>query len=876
MASMDVQSSLGEGENPQQSTSQYSTLRDDASDLSALNPENLSNPTATARSFGESSHIDPSMLKTLVPTKTKFCPVTTKPYWSLVEYPVREAILKILSDDLKSFQQACYKLELFSNEVREILERRKKLHPNSFLLKEESIAYGCKYLESRDLEEYSDCLRKYGRRAKYWPLDINLSDLQLDDLPKSMKYMEPTVRFFPHVYQDSQAGEVQNSATGRAFSLSTDSIAISASIIKTVSGRFFSTIDSFRLPAGVVVISPNGTKQLTESGTYTITNPPFPAFTEAHQFIICNNAVTCSMTPMANFPGSQNPTLGRKELLPSPILYSKDGSDSRLNVNSKKSFFDDMISDRTGVVERALADNLLPHDPPDNDDRPAQFISDLLLQPRKDATCLIPGTEDETTRDLTLKGYAALLHMYLPEGYSVVSPSGYRMNFDTPHTSEKDGKSPPGSGGEYIVVPLDHAVHANNYRGVRRAKSDVAWVEFNEPSVVFRDGKMFPRFVGTGLHRLFTRNGELVVSCAGGEYDLAKALRNPDPHPLFTVKSIPIDAHKIALDESVASSSTHAYASEYFVQGEGKEIKEEDEKNSYYGPPGPSCPTASALMAALQDRKRKPTDDVTKLPQKAPRSGLPIRPLVQSETQPLTQEKKGLQAIKPKPLVEPQVQARCEPKIKQENKPQLLARLKTRPMAKKQPRFPGLTAENAAGLIGSAPLQQSVIAAQPVAAIQGGPLPHPQEEAKAQPEVKKKNVVRIVLTKKKTAAAPATPAGQSGLVPSPNAPIQQTPTVNPQAQVQAQTQAQQPVAPQPGPRRRGRPRKIVAAPAEPRNEQSIGVSSTPAAAGAVLPIAPQPRRQTGSSSSQSNPRRRTSVRGRRSSHRSGGQEDANA
>ncbi|KAK6957920.1 hypothetical protein Daesc_000710 [Daldinia eschscholtzii] len=873
---MDEQSSLDEGENPQQSTSQYSTLRDDASDLSALNPENLSSPTATAKSFNESSHIDPSMLKALVPTKTRFCPVTTKPYWSLIEYPVKEAILKIISDDLKSFQQACYKLELFSNEVREILERRKKLHPTSFLLKEELLAYGCKYLESRDLEEYLDLLKKYGRRAKYWPLDINLSDLQLDDLPKSMKYVEPTVRFFPHVYQGSQAGELQNSATGCAFSLSTDSIAISASIIKTVSGRFFSTIDSFRLPAGVVVISPKGTKQLAESGTYTIINPPFPAFTEAHQFIICNNAVTCSMAPMANFPGSQNPTLGRKELLPSPILYSKDGSDSRSNVNSKKSFFDDMISDRTGVIDRALADNLLPHDPPGDDDRPAQFISDLLLQPRKDATCLVFGTEDEITRDLTLNGYSALLHMYLPEGYSVVSPSGYRMNFDTPHMSEKDGKSPPGSGGEYIVVPLDHAVHANNYRAVRRAKSDVAWVKFDEPMVVFRDGKMLPRFVGTGLHRLFTRNGELIVSCAGGEYDLAKALRNPDPHPLFTVKSIPIDDHEIALGESAASSSTRTYIGEYIVQDEEKEIKEEDKKNSYYGPPGPSCPTASALMATLQDRKRKPTDDVIKLPQKAPRPGLPIRPLVQSETQPLTQEKKGLQVIKPKPLLEPQVQDHREPKIKQENKPQLLARLKTRPMAKKQPRFPGLTAENAPGLIGSAPLQQSTIAAQPVAATQGGPLSHPQEEAKAQPEVKKKNVVRIVLTNKKTAAAPATPAGQSGLVQGPNAPPQQTPTVNPQAQVQAQaqTQTQQPAAPQPGPRRRGRPRKIVATPAEPRNEQSVGASGTPAAGGAVLSIAPQPQRQTGTSSSETNPGRRTSVRGRRSSRQSGGQEDS--
>ncbi|KAI1798835.1 hypothetical protein F4811DRAFT_569121 [Daldinia bambusicola] len=849
--SMDWQSRLcitgDDGENKEDDT-QPSTPRsgkqgDNASEVFVLHPEYLRHFNGIARSSGEPSCIDPSMLKVTTPTKTRLVPLTSKPYWSLLDHTVREAILKILSDDLGSLQDACYKLELFSNEVREIIQRRQKLFPNSFVLKEESIAHGCRYLFSRGLGEYSGSLREYGREIHEWPLEINISDLRLDAIPKSMKYIEPTVEFLPHGRQDSQARVIQNSGGERFFSLSTDSVAISASVIKAKGGRLFSTVNSFRLPAGVVVISPQGTKQLQEGGTYTVINPPLPECKESHQFIICDNAVKLPKSPKADFPSS--------------------------------SFFDDTISHCTRVVERAVVDNLVPRRPTVNDIDFAYFLPELLLQPRQDAMCLLPATEDPTIRELNQQGYGALLQIYLPPGYLVISPSGRKMNLDTAHINEQDGESPPGRGGEYIFVPSDHTIHPNRYRETTRAKSDVAWIVFNERMAVFRDGKMLPRLVGNGLHRLSTRNGELVVSCAKGEYDLVKALRNPDPSPIFRVQSLPIHAPGIAPNQHMANPPFRNDNSLYAASGD-EEIEEENEEHSSYATPSAA---ASMLTRASQDRKRKEPHDAIELPQSVSKPGPQAYPAARPKTQSTTQEETNSQTFKPTPALEPQPRALPEPELRRESEAQQMARLKAELLAPKKPRFPDLTTENAEEPIQNAQQrrQQFSSAVAPAAATRQEQVSlYSQDAPRAQPKEKKK-AVRIVLVNKKTASpAPAAPQEQSGYLQIPGVATQRASTGNSEAQVQAQAQAQAQAqtqhlaAPQPGRRPRGRPRTRVVPAAEPRGQQPAGASSMPAPGNNALLAAPQANRpQTAIPPPQTNSRRGGSFAGGRSSRPSG-------
>ncbi|KAI1470876.1 uncharacterized protein F4812DRAFT_281820 [Daldinia caldariorum] len=804
---------------------------DDDSDVFVFYPEYLRHFTGYSRSSGETLCIDPPMLKALAPTKTRLVPITANPYWSLIDHTVREAILKVLSDDLGSLQDACYKLELFVSEVREILERRQKLFANSFALKEESIAYGCRFLFSRGLGGYSESLREYGRHVHEWPLAINLSDLRLDALPKCMKYIEPTVEFLPHGRHDSQARVTQNPGTERFFSLSTESVAISARVNKTMGGRLFSTVNSFRLPAGVVVISPQGTKQLGEGGTYTVINPPLPESYVLHQFVICDNAVKLPKSPKTDF---------------------------------QSSFFDDTISHRTRVVERAVVDNLVPRRPTATDADFAHFLPELLLQPRKDALCLQPATEDLAMRGLNQQGYSALLQIHLPPGYLIISPSGCKMNLDIAPINERDGDSSPGHGGEYIFVPPEHAIDPSRYREITRAKSDIAWIVFNERMAVFRDGKMFPRLVGNGLHRLSTRNGELVVSCADGEYDLAKALRNPDPSPMFRVQSLPTSASGTAPNQSMANPPSRNNDHGPSAGGDGEIEKENGENNSYATP----STAASALTGASQDRKRKTPHDVIELPQNVSNPGLQVHPPARPKTQSTTQEEANSQAFKPKPFLELLPQALSEPELRNENEAQPMAQLEAQPMAVKKPRLSDLMAENAEELIGSAQQQQSTTAPPPAPATQEKEaLPHPQDEAKAQPEEKKKKLVRIVLVNKKT-AAPAAPQEQSGFMQDSGATTQQTPTGVPEAQPQTQHLAE----PQPERRKRGRPRGRGARPAVPRGGHSAGGSSTHTSGGDVSLGAPQANSpQTETAPPRTDSRRGGSRSSRPSSRPSGGQ-----
>ncbi|KAI1658385.1 hypothetical protein F4813DRAFT_395743 [Daldinia decipiens] len=880
----DGRAGLAAQEHSQQSISQSYVPGDNTSNIPILDPHNFSNLTLDARLPGQPSHVSLSMLEALVPTKTVFFPVSSTPYWSLVEFSVKEVILRVLSDSLGSFQEACRTLELFSNEVREFLRKRNNSEPASHTLNEESVAYGCKYLHSRGLEKYSEPLKEYARRINDWPLDIDFSDLKLELLPESLEYKEPTVEFLPDQHQDSHARRFQNSTAKRVLSLSTESIAISVKIMKAAFSdtcKFFSTVESFRLPAGVVVVSPEGIKKLLEGGKYTIINPPFPAFSELHQFIICDNSPKHPTSLMADFPTSQNSThLGHEGTRQPSRPYSTDSSDSRLHTYSNTSFFDDAISYRTRVVERALEDNLILRSSLADNTSSISLHPKLLLQPRKDAKCLLPGTGDREARELHQKGHRALLHFYLPAGYSVISPSGYKMNFDTPHTRESDGESLPGRGGEYIVVPPEHAVHADNYRRVNLATSDIAWINFKESVVVFRDGKMLPRTVGTGLHRLSIRNGGLRITCEDGEYDLTKALRNPDPHSLFTIKSVPIYTVKNASKQAVANPPTRNDATQYTAQN-NIEMEEDDENSSY----GPSNTATSALIGASQDRKRKqPYDAIEELPQKIPKTGPRVYPLAQSETPETRETREGnTQIITPTPPKEPQLQVQPKPKFRYENKAQLKARLKAQPMAQKQPRFAGVTTENAASLVRSVEveLQKSNTVPHPDATTQEEVLAQPQDEEQTQPEVQKKRPVRIVLTNKKV-ATPATPKEQPGTRRSSSANSQRTSAGNSQVQTQTQAQAQSqaqtqyPAKSQAGRRPRGRPAKKaqkIATSNNPHDEQSAAVPSQPVANKASSLAVPQARPQAETPSSRKNAQRRTSVPTRRSSRLSGGREN---
>ncbi|KAI0111758.1 hypothetical protein F4814DRAFT_423507 [Daldinia grandis] len=853
----DGRAGLAAQEHLQQSVSQSCAPGYSTSNIPILDPHNFSNLTLEASPPSQPSHVSPSMLETLVPTKTRLFPLFSTPYWSLIEFPVKEAILKVLSDSLGSFQEACRTLELFSNEVREFLRKRNSLEPASSMLKEEPIAYGCKYLCSRGLEKHSELLKEYARCINEWPLDIDVSDLNLELLPESLEYKEPIVEFLPYQHRDSQARRFHNSTAERVLSLSAESIAISVRIMKSAfpdTCKFFSTVDTFRLPAGVVIVSPGGTKELLEGGKYTIINPPLPAFSELHQFIICDNAPKHPMSLIADFPTSQSQThLGYEEANQPSRPCSTDSSDSQLHTHSATGFFDDMVSYRTRAVERALEDSLIPHGSLVDKASSISLRPKLVLQPRKDAKCLLPGTGDQLARELYQKGHKALLHFYLPAGYSVISPSGYRMNFDTPHISDSNGESLPGRGGEYIVIPPEHAVHADNYRRVTLAKSEIAWINLKESAAVLRDGKMLPRIVGTGLHRLSIRDDGLKITCEDGEYDLTKALRNPDPYPLFTIKSVPIYTTDTTSKEAVATHPTGNDATQYLAQNNA-ETEEGNEEDSPYSP---SNTATSALIGALQDRKRKqPYDAIEELPRKIPKTGPLIRPLGQSETLETleTQGEGKSQIIQPNPLIEDHPQALPRPMFRHENKTQLKGRLNARPVAQKQHIFSGVTTGNAAGLVRNMALQKSSTVPPPGATTRGEVLAQPQVKEQTQPKVEKKRPVRFILTNRK-GATPATPqaqpntgssssfntgrtsVGYSQVQTQAQRPVQAQAQAQGYAQAQAQTQAQiqYPAKPQVGRRPRGRP---------PKNRQQIATSTNPhrvqPAAAPSLPIVNRP------------------------------------
>ncbi|KAF3061863.1 hypothetical protein GL218_03701 [Daldinia childiae] len=288
-------------------------------------------------------------------------------------------------------------------------------------------------------------------------------------------------------------------------------------------------------------------------------------------------------------------------------------------------------------------------------------------------------------------------------------------------------------------------------------------------------------------------------------------------------------------------------------------------------------------MGTLQDRKRKqPQDAIEELPQKRPKIGPNVHPLDLPAT-PETQGVENTQIVGLTPLIEPQLQAQPKPKIRYENKAQLKARLKAQPMAQKQPRFSGVTTENAASLVRSVALQTSNTVPPPDATTQEEALTQRQDEEQAQPAVQKKRPIRIVLTKKKV-ATPATPKEQPDTNRSLSFNTRRTSAGNSQVQAQTQTQtqaqaqAQYPAKPQAGRRPRGRPtkkNKKVAASNKPYDEQSATASSLSIANRASSFTAPQAQPQAETPSSRKNAQRRTSIPTRRSSRLSGGQENLN-
>lgn len=158
------------------------------------------------------------------------------------------------------------------------------------------------------------------------------------------------------------------------------------------------------------------------------------------------------------------------------------------------------------------------------------FGPQLSLQPRKGALGIVPYSKKEGVKDLKSMEGKMLFQIALPKSHYVISPSGYRMNFDTHHVSEADGHCPKGLGGLYTVVLAPGKKSGkkdigDEYRGMKLPYPIMFRMAFTQSMAVFRDGQMFPRFIGPGLHQMELGNDLIKVRCKDGLYDLNMPLK---------------------------------------------------------------------------------------------------------------------------------------------------------------------------------------------------------------------------------------------------------------------------------------------------------------------------------------------------------------
>ncbi|KAI0889270.1 uncharacterized protein GGS22DRAFT_196874 [Annulohypoxylon maeteangense] len=126
----------------------------------------------------------------------------------------------------------------------------------------------------------------------------------------------------------------------------------------------------------------------------------------------------------------------------------------------------------------------------------------------------------------TITGGECLLQLRLPRGYFLKDPNGYFMNLDTYQTSAEHGVSPPGHGGEYIIIRPDCDLEP-----VKLDDSELFRASFGEPMGFFRDGIMSCQLLQPGLNNFmivsYWDKGKLLVCCRHGVYDLKTPLRVP-------------------------------------------------------------------------------------------------------------------------------------------------------------------------------------------------------------------------------------------------------------------------------------------------------------------------------------------------------------
>ncbi|OTA77717.1 hypothetical protein M434DRAFT_18275 [Hypoxylon sp. CO27-5] len=547
--------------------------------------------------------VDSSALRLSVPpnTSSAHLPVGS---WEHIEYPVQAIILKVIYDDLNSFNIACSKLRLRQKDIRDFM-RANDNEPRrpSYTINRTAIAYGCEYLNLNGLGKYTKLVYDLSRRAnREWLVNIDYSDLKLlyhlEPMPSPIQFGFPTQE------------RIRDLTTRGIFPPATESVAIAFKLAKPVSINGFRTpvfrVDRLRLPAGATVVGPEGRKILRESGMYTIVYPEdYPEVNDAYEMFICENRQTHNLpaepkdseggdTSQTSIQGS---TLENIQAAPKPYLGDLFPPVSPRNRDVGTHFFDDAFLDpdpstEAEEAERAVVDNLIPrgfldqfsglnllagssqpqapsdgpqfslgevnghgagpsmtntplslaggatnppkeHFPPTDSDLelaiPETFSpgTGLPLQPRDDAIGLIPGTRGRNIKELISKGYRAVIQLRLPKDYVIVSPLGYKTNLDPYHGMIEDRECPPGHGGEYTIVPPDHEIDPHLYRCMGLGYSDLIRIAFEEPMAVFRDGVMFPRLLGKGLHLFSLRNRELRICCPDGYYDLSKPLESP-------------------------------------------------------------------------------------------------------------------------------------------------------------------------------------------------------------------------------------------------------------------------------------------------------------------------------------------------------------
>ncbi|KAI0841223.1 hypothetical protein F5Y06DRAFT_293711 [Hypoxylon sp. FL0890] len=600
-------------------------LEDPFSADDILDPHILGNVTIDtdliARPLRE--YVDPSMLRLPVPVNT-VSPDLPVFGWSHIEYPVQEAIIKVISDDLESFHQACVKLHLFQKEVREFTQAYTDVGRRpSYTPSRDAIAYGWDYLKLFGLEKYSHdvedlCLRSGGSS----PIHIDYSDLELLYIPE--RRVAPIQFGFPT--QET----IRDSTTKGIFSPRTGSVLIAFKLTRPATLNSINSsntpifrIEHLRLPAGAIIVGPEGRKTLRETGIYTITYPPGSReVPDADTIQICENGLTTETLLDHDEPKGQGQGHGQDQgqgqgqdqgqdqgpgqvTNPEPQLQTPRYSLSVVNpakLELETSFFEDAFLDPLYEAERAMADSLIPpyfldrfsalalsepsqsqkqptptpnptlsdtpHHPSSESNShhaapltptaplssaggqpicapskdlaplgedlnpvlPKTFSpgTELPLQPRLDSIGLIPNTEDPKVSDLVSKNYQALVQFRLPKGYFVVSPCGYKMNFDTFQGQLEDGVSSSGFGGEYTILPPGGFYDARSYRDMKMDNSGLFRMAFEKHMAVFCNDSMFPRLLGQGLHQFSLQSGKLEISCKDGIYDLTMPLEDPE------------------------------------------------------------------------------------------------------------------------------------------------------------------------------------------------------------------------------------------------------------------------------------------------------------------------------------------------------------